>query len=159
MKKFLIIIGLSGFFFSTVSCANKGNAASEAKTETAATEGASVEYLNEASFKEKVFDYENNKAWKYAGTVPAIVDFYADWCGPCKMLSPILVEMQKEYGEKIQIYKINTDKEKVLASTFGIQSLPTIIFIPVGGEPQAVMGYRAKADLEKLVSEVLKVQK
>ncbi|MBK3518846.1 thioredoxin [Carboxylicivirga marina] len=119
----------------------------------------SVIYLDADSFKEKVFNYETNKEWKYEGEVPAILDFYANWCGPCKMLSPVLDKIQKEYNGKVQIYKINTDEQKELAATFGIRSLPTIVFVPLNGEPQAAMGYRSKNDLETMITEILQVQK
>jgi len=116
-------------------------------------------YLDAASFKDMVFNYETNKEWSYKGQVPAILDFYADWCGPCKMLSPVLEQIQNEYKGKIQIYKIDTDKQKELAATFGIRSLPTIVFVPMEGEPQAAMGFRSKNDLETMISEILKVKK
>ncbi len=128
----------------------------EAKSEQ--TEN-SVIYLDAKSFKEKVFDYENNTEWKYEGDVPAILDFYADWCGPCRQLSPVLTKIQKEYNGKIQIYKINTDKQRELAATFGIQSLPTIVFVPLKGEPQAALGFRPQNDLETMISEILQVEK
>lgn len=119
----------------------------------------SVIYLDADSFKEKVFNYETSTEWNYQGQVPAILDFYADWCGPCKMLSPVLDKIQKEYDGKVQIYKIDTDKQKELAATFGIRSLPTIVFVPLEGEPQAAMGYRSKNDLETMITEILKVEK
>jgi thioredoxin len=119
----------------------------------------SVIYLDANSFKEKVFNYETNEEWKYEGEVPAILDFYADWCGPCKMLSPVLDKIQKEYNGKVQIYKIDTDEQKELAATFGIRSLPTIVFVPLEGEPQAAMGYRSQNDLETMISEILQVEK
>ena len=154
--KALIISGLlSVFLFTNVSCANNAEAKSAGKN----GEESGVVYLNKDSFKEEVFDYETNKEWKYNGKVPAILDFYADWCGPCRQLAPVLDEMQKEYKGKIQVFKVNTDKEKELAAVFGIRSLPTIVFIPVDGEPQAAMGFRPKADLEKMVTEILKVSK
>ncbi len=161
MRKILLMIGFTGFFLSAVSCANTAKTKSEQNTTVSETssEAGGVIYLTKDQFKKLVFDYEKNKTWKFEGKVPAIVDFYADWCGPCKMLSPHLVEIQKEYGGKIQIYKVNTDNEKELASTFGIQSLPTLVFIPMVGEPQAAMGYRPKEDLVKMVTDVLKVKK
>ncbi len=115
--------------------------------------------LDDEGFKEKVFDFEKEKTWVFKGDKPVIVDFYADWCGPCKQLSPVLEALQKEYGGKIQIYKVDTVKEKELAQTFGIRSLPTIVFIPLEGDPQAAMGFRPKADLETMVKEILKVEK
>ena len=122
-------------------------------------ENAGVIHLTSETFKEQVFDYMNKKEWEYKGDKPAILDFYADWCGPCKMLAPHLEAIQKEYKGKIQIYKINTDENREVAGAFGIQSLPTIVFVPKEGQPQAVMGYRPQADLESIITEVLKVEK
>ena len=86
--------------------------------------------LTTAEFKEKVFDWTDAKEWKYEGELPAIVDFYADWCGPCKMVAPILEDLSEEYAGKIVIYKVNTDAEQEVATMFGIQSIPTFLFIP-----------------------------
>ncbi|MCU4156779.1 thioredoxin [Carboxylicivirga sp. A043] len=155
MKKILFVLGglvlLIGSGFQLYNSATDDAKHSEGEN--------SVIYLDAASFKEKVFNYETNKEWKYEGEVPAILDFYADWCGPCKMLSPVLDKIQKEYDGKVQIYKINTDKQKELAATFGIRSLPTIVFVPLNGEPQAAMGYRSKNDLETMITEILQVEK
>lgn len=130
----------------------------EAK-ETTPKAGNEIIHLDAKSFKTLVFDYENNKEWKYLGDKPAILDFYADWCGPCKMLAPHLEAIQKEYGGNVQVYKINTDEQKELAGAFGIQSLPTIVFVPVNDKPTAVMGYKGKSDIEDVITEVLKVEK
>ena len=99
-----------------------------------------LEHLTQTSFKEKVFNFEQNKEWKYEGNTPAIIDFYADWCGPCKMVAPILEELKTEYGEKLEIYKVDTEAEKELAGMFGIQSIPSLLFIPMDGQPQMAMG-------------------
>lgn len=115
--------------------------------------------LDKAAFINQVFDYENNSDWSYKGTKPAIVDFYADWCGPCRKLSPLLEELQGEYDEKIQVYKIDTEKSKELAAAFGISSLPTIVFIPMDEEPRAVLGFVPKEQLTKMISDILKVSK
>lgn len=117
------------------------------------------EKINTEQFKEKVFNYETNTEWKFAGDLPAIVDFYADWCGPCKMVSPILDQLSKEYEGQLRVYKVNTDEEQELASVFGIQSIPTILFIPKEGQPQAAMGALPKAALEKAINDVLGVKK
>lgn len=119
------------------------------------SEDTKVIHLTTAEFKEKVFNYKLNQEWKYEGTIPCFVDFYADWCGPCKRVAPILDELSKEYDGKIIIYKIDTDKEKELASAFGISSIPTILFIPLKGEPQAAKGALPKETFVKAINEVL----
>ena len=107
------------------------------------------------SFKENVFDYETDKEWNYRGDLPAIVDFYADWCGPCKMVAPILDRLSKKYEGKIHVYKVDTEAEPVLSGMFGIQSIPTILFIPMKGEPQAVMGALPEKEFERVISDLL----
>ena len=104
-----------------------------------------VVVLNKADFLTKVYNYEKNQTeWVYEGTKPCIVDFYADWCGPCKKVSPILKELAGEYKNDIIIYKINVDNEKELAAAFGIQSIPTLLFIPAKGKPQLAQGALSK---------------
>ena len=104
-----------------------------------------VVVLNKADFLTKVYNYEKNQSeWVYEGTKPCIVDFYADWCGPCKKVSPILKELAGEYKNDIVIYKINVDNEKELAAAFGIQSIPTLLFIPAKGKPQLAQGALSK---------------
>ncbi len=117
-----------------------------------------LEHLTFESFKEKVFNFENNKEWKFEGQVPAIIDFYANWCGPCKMVAPILEELQAEYGDKLTIYKVNTEEEQELAGLFGIQSIPSLLFIPVDGQPQMAMGALPKDTFKSAISDVLKVE-
>lgn len=114
-----------------------------------------IVYLTDQTFKEKVFNYSVNQKWKYEGAKPCIVDFYADWCGPCRRVSPILEEFAKDYSGQIIVYKVNTDKEQALSSKLGIQSLPTILFIPVSGEPKAVVGAYPKEELLKILNELL----
>ena len=118
-----------------------------------------LEYLTKETFKEKVFNWEENKEWKYEGSVPCLIDFYADWCGPCKMVAPVLEELQEEYGDRLKIYKIDTEQERELAGMFGIQSIPSLLFVPVEGQPQMAMGALPKATFEKAISDVLKVEK
>ncbi len=118
-----------------------------------------LEHLTKETFKEKVFNFEVNKEWKFEGTTPCLIDFYADWCGPCKMVAPVLEELQKEYGQNLVIYKVNTEDERELSAIFGIQSIPSMLFVPVEGQPQMAMGALPKSTFEQAISEVLKVQK
>lgn len=118
-----------------------------------------TEKLTKKTFLEKVFDYEKNKDWKYEGNLPAIIDFYADWCGPCKMIAPILEELSKEYEDKINIYKIDTEAEQELSAAFAIRSIPTLLFIPLNDQPQMVNGALPKKQLEDIIQQVLNVEK
>ena len=115
------------------------------------------EHLTKETFKEKVFDYENNEDWKFEGELPAVIDFYADWCQPCKMIAPILDDLADEYQDKVDIYKIDTGKEQELAAAFGIRSIPTLLFIPKEGKPQMAKGALPKKEFEKEFKEVLNV--
>jgi thioredoxin 1 len=114
-----------------------------------------VVHLTAEDFKEKIFNYETGTEWKYEGNLPAIVDFYADWCSPCKMVAPILEDLAREYSGKIMVYKVNTENEQELASVFGIQSIPTLLFIPSKGQPQAAMGALPRQTFEKVIQDVL----
>jgi thioredoxin 1 len=113
------------------------------------------EKITQQEFAEKIFDYRVEKEWNYKGELPAIVDFYADWCGPCKMLAPVLEDIAKEYEGKLRVYKVNTDAEQEVAAAFNVQSIPTILFIPKDGKPQAAMGFLPKAQLKDAIKEVL----
>jgi len=114
--------------------------------------------LDNESFKKLVFNYEVNKEWKYEGDMPAIIDFYADWCAPCRQLSPLVDEIAREYAGKIVVYKVDTEKEKTLSQSIGITGLPTLLFIPAKGKPQVSMGLLPKASLVKAINEVLLVK-
>jgi thioredoxin 1 len=116
---------------------------------------AQVVHLTTQDFKEKVFNYEVGREWKYEGQLPAIIDFYADWCGPCKIVAPILEELARDYAGKIVVYKVNTENEQDLASAFGIQSIPTLLFVPTEGQPQAAMGALPRHTFEKVIQDVL----
>jgi thioredoxin len=112
--------------------------------------------ITKADFIKKVFNYEAKEAeWNYLGDKPAIVDFWAEWCAPCKMLSPILEELATEYEGLIYIYKVNTDKEKELAKAFGIKAIPSLLFIPVKDEPQMAQGALPKDALKELIDKFL----
>ena len=106
-------------------------------------------------FMDKIFNYETEQDWKYLGKLPAIIDFYADWCGPCKMVAPILEELSKEYDGQLLIYKVNTDVEQELSAVFGIQSIPTLLFIDTAGEPMMQPGAYPKHILKKIIEEKL----
>jgi thioredoxin 1 len=116
-----------------------------------------MEFLTMQTFREKVFDFEKNKDWKFEGELPCIIDFYADWCGPCKMVAPILEELSHEYEGKIKVYKIDTEKEQELASMFGIRSIPSLLFIPKEGQPQMAMGALPKEAFKEAINSVLGV--
>lgn len=117
-----------------------------------------TEHLTTATFKKKVFDYETNKEWKFEGELPCLVDFYADWCGPCRMVAPILEELSDEYAGKLNVYKVNTEEQQEIASLFGIQSIPSLLFIPKDGQPQMAMGALPKDTFRKAFKEVLNVE-
>ena len=116
-------------------------------------------YLDETAFKKKVFDYEKNKEWKFEGDKPVIIDFYADWCRPCKMVAPTLDALAKEYEGKIIIYKVNTDKNPNVSRAFGISGIPAFLFVPKTGDPQMATGALPKETFVKAITEVLKVSK
>jgi thioredoxin 1 len=117
-----------------------------------------IEHLTNETFKQKVFDYEKNKEWKFEGEKPCLIDFYADWCGPCKIVEPILEELADEYNDKIDIYKVDTEQEQQLAGVFGIRSIPSLLFVPAEGQPQMAMGALPKETFKKAFKEVLKVE-
>jgi thioredoxin 1 len=110
-------------------------------------------------FFEKVFNYEKNTEWKYEGSIPCIIDFYADWCGPCKSLAPLLETLGKEYQGKINIYKVDTEAEQELSGAFGIRSIPSLLFCPMNGEPQMAQGVLPKTEFERIIKDVLGVEK
>lgn len=106
-------------------------------------------------FKDKVFNYEQEQEWNYKGELPAIIDFYADWCGPCKMVAPVLEELAQEYNGRLVIYKVDTEKETELASVFGIRSIPTILFVPTKADPMMQPGAFPKKVLKQVIEEQL----
>jgi len=114
-----------------------------------------MEHLTKETFIEKVFDFEKNQEWKFEGKLPCIIDFYADWCGPCKMVAPILEELSIEYKGKIDIYKVDTEDQQELAAAFGIRSIPSMLFCPAEGQPQMSQGALPKPSLKQAIDEVL----
>lgn len=117
-----------------------------------------TEHLTTETFKKKIFNYEINKDWKFEGDLPCIVDFYADWCAPCRIVAPILEELADEYSGKLNVYKVNTEEQQELAGLFGIHSIPSLLFIPKDGQPQMAMGALPKDTFKKAFKEVLKVE-
>ena len=107
----------------------------------------------------KVFNYEKHKEWKFEGDRPCIIDFYADWCGPCKMVAPVLEELARDFDGKIDVFKVNTEEEQELASAFGIRSIPSFLFIPASGQPQMAMGALPRDTFIQAFREVLGVEK
>ncbi len=118
-----------------------------------------VEYLTKETFQTKVFDFEKNKEWKFEGEKPCIIDFYADWCGPCKMVAPVLEELAKDYDGILNVYKVDTEEEQELAAVFGIRSIPSFLFVPATGQPQMAMGALPKDTFIKAFKDVLGVEK
>ena len=148
MKRFLFLIFVLAFslFFITDVNAQRNIVGAEPKTIK----------LDKEGFLKRVVDFENSPTqWKYLGDKPAIIDFYADWCGPCRRLSPILEELAEEYRDNIYIYKVNVDDNKEIAEVFGITSLPTIVFVPMTGNPSAGTGFLPKDILKRAVNEIL----
>jgi len=151
-KKVLLSILVSAMIFVNCKSENPVSATSKGNAES------SVVLLTNDTFKKLVFNYEINKEWKYEGDMPAIIDFYADWCAPCRQLSPLVDEIAKEYKGKIVVYKVDTEKEKALSQSIGITGLPTLLFIPAKGQPRISMGALPKESLVKAINEILLVK-
>jgi thioredoxin len=156
MNKLGYLIILPALFLLSCGGTNSQDASGQAaiqKTETGSTKSdGKLEHLTSQTFKQKVMDYEKNpQEWVFEGDKPAIVDFYADWCKPCRMIAPILEELSEEYKGQIVVYKVNTDEQKELASVFGIQSLPTVLFIPMSGKPSAQKGALSKEAYKQII--------
>jgi thioredoxin 1 len=121
-------------------------------------EEITMEHLTVETFKQKVFNYTENQEWKFKGDKPAIIDFYADWCGPCKMVAPILEDLATEYEGKLDIYKVDTESEMELSQVFGISSIPSILFIPRDKQPQMAAGAMPKTEFQRVIKDILEVQ-
>jgi len=157
MKKILFSFLAAGMFFA---------ACSGQKTKEISNDNLNIEnkmetktgtiHLTKADFLAKVANFEANpEEWKYLGDKPAIIDFYASWCGPCKTIAPILEELAEEYKDEIYIYKINTEEEEELAAAFGIRSIPTLLFVPMEGAPQMAQGAMPKSTFQEAINSVL----
>jgi len=118
-----------------------------------------IEHLTKETFEQKVTNFSNSKDWKFEGERPIIIDFYAPWCGPCKLVTPILEDLKNEYGDKIEIYKVDTDQEMELPMIFNVRGVPTIAFFPVGENYFTKVGAMPKAAFEKILKEQLKIEK
>lgn len=137
MKNF--IIAITAFVFSLLSITANAQ---------------KIEHITAEQFQKKVFDYKNKVEWDFSGDVPVVIDFYATWCRPCKKVAPILEELQKEYKGKLVIYKVNVDKEKELTNVFGVQSMPTFLFIPKKGKPSMAKGALPKEVFQQAFREM-----
>jgi thioredoxin len=160
MKK-LVVLASVAFLLSLIGCSNTNgnqektniavNSAGEAKVVPAAAE---VEYLTYDTFLEKVWNFEKNPdKWVYEGKLPCVIDFYADWCKPCKMVAPIMDELAVTYSGKLKVYKINVDKEQKLASVFGVRSIPSVLFSPMEGKPMMQAGALPKEEYIRIINE------
>lgn len=157
MKK-LLSIAFAALLITACGGSNSqaGPASDQARTEQNGQKQEKTIHLTKAEFLQKVYNYETSPGtWKYEGDKPCIIDFYASWCGPCKMIAPILEELAAEYEGQIYIYKINTEEERELATAFGIQSIPTLLFVPVDGQPQMARGAMPKETLEEAIKTIL----
>jgi thioredoxin len=114
-----------------------------------------TEHLNKETFLQKVFDFEKNKEWKFEGNIPALIDFWAPWCGPCRMVGPVIDELSEEYKGKVNFYKVNTDEEQELSAVFGIRSIPSLLFVPAEGQPKMAMGALPKETLKQVIEKEL----
>ena len=162
MKRFrfvLAIAALSVLFGCNKAADTKGGDKTDNTAQSSAEVGeGDVIQLNTADFLTKVVKYKDRRErnWNYLGDKPAVVDFYADWCGPCRMMAPLLKEAAKKYAGQVYIYKVDVDKESEVASSFGIQGIPTLMFIPVGRDPEVIVGAIGKEELFSKIDNILK---
>ena len=152
MKQFLLLLLVAGLSLSACGQTKKEQITEPVKKESK----MKIIHLNKIDFLKKVANYEANPSeWKYLGDKPALIDFYADWCGPCKAVAPVLEELAKEYSGEIYIYKIDTEAEQELAAVFGIRSIPSLLFVPMEGTPQMAQGALPKPTLKEAIEKVL----
>lgn len=154
MKKLTFIL----FFLATFSLQACNNSSGNAENTATSTEGQVVK-LTAETFQSLVWDYKKNpQEWVFKGDQPIIIDFYADWCRPCKMIAPIMTELSNEYKGKVRIYKVNTDEQRELASLFNISSIPAVLYVPVSGKPQMSVGAQQKAGYVEMINNILLVK-
>ena len=157
------IINLTLLFslLAMLSCGSTSSKHPSTATDTnAAPEGGKPIQLNKQAFLKRVYDFEKSpKDWIYAGDKPCVIDFYADWCGPCKVIAPYLEEIAGKYNGKVYVYKVNVDNEQELAQQFGIQSIPAVLFCPLSGKPTMMTGSRPKEDFYTAVEAIVSPQK
>ncbi|MDR2950475.1 MAG: thioredoxin [Dysgonomonas sp.] len=152
MKQFLLLLLIAGLSLNACGQTKKKQTTEPVKKESK----MKTIHLNKIDFLKKVANYEANPSeWKYLGDKPALIDFYADWCGPCKAVAPVLEELAKEYDGEIYIYKIDTEAEQELAAVFGIRSIPSLLFVPMEGTPQMAQGALPKPTLKEAIDKVL----
>lgn len=152
MKKIVGIFVL--LTLSAITFASNQQTQNQGKVEKKVEKGTVIS-MNKAMFIEKVFNFEKEKTWKYAGKTPIIIDLYADWCAPCRMISPILKNLAKEYDGKVTIYKVNVDNEKEIAAFFNARSIPLVVYIPMKGDPQFITGAASKETYKKGIDDFL----
>ncbi|MDU1891359.1 MAG: thioredoxin [Dysgonomonas sp.] len=154
MKKTLLVLFLGVTILS--SCVGQTKNENKLKQTTKTENKMNTIQLTKIDFLAKIANYEANpNEWKYLGDKPALIDFYADWCGPCKAIAPTLEELAKEYKDDIYIYKVNTEEEQELAALFGIRSIPSLLFVPMDGQPQMAQGAAPKPELKKAIEQIL----
>jgi thioredoxin len=154
MRKIVCILAVMGMIFA--SCNAQTTTDKQGSKTVKAEKVMQTIHLTKADFLAKVANYEANpEEWEYLGDKPALIDFYADWCGPCKAIAPVLEELAAEYDGQIYIYKIDTEAEQELAALFGIRSIPSLLFVPMDENPQMAQGAIPKPQLKEAIEQLL----